>query len=211
MPVHYELVGDPKGYRKKVYGAVEDIAVSPELLETHHTAWDIRRAYDLLWDQFKESIIDYFFSTGSWLRLKDQLKEDGWTIVSSLPAPVLCLKPGNHDFLSTPIWAMGDAPPLGRMAEVPVKLEDGTIRCSGRPEDPWYRISRVFGHSTVEWPENITAPPGGASLVRKPTYTNCDCNRNVIRVGRFGAWEKGLLSHSAFHVGISTAFRQVAA
>lgn len=210
--VQYKLVGSIDGYRRKVYGDEEDVAVSPELLETSHTAYDIRAAYDQLWKLYEPAVTDYFFSQGSWALLDRRLWEDGIGLVfSSLPAPVLCQEnqageASGCTFSSQQVWAMGDAPALGRWAAIPATVPPRTIVCNGDPMTEWYRASHVFSHGTIEWPEQIT-PPRGASRVSKPLKTSCRCNPHVIRVGRYGRWEKGVLAHTAFEQGYQAALR----
>lgn len=205
--VSYRLVGGMDGYRRKVYGEAEDVDVSPQLLEENHTAYDIRAAYDQLWEQYQGAISDFFFSRGSWRLLQERLKGRGvGLILSSLPAPVLCQEDPECKFESQSIWAMGDAPELGRWASITEDISNRTIICNGDPQVQWYRASKVFGHGTVEWPEGA-APPHGASRVNKPIKTTCHCNPEVYRIGRYGKWEKGVLSHTAY----SEAFQFVQA
>lgn len=193
--VDYRLTGTLAGYRRKVYGR-EDVAVSPDLLERSHRAWDIRAAYQQLWERYEGGIEDYFLSTGSWRILRRQLY-DVDIIISTVPAPVLCSDLDGCTFDSETVWAMGDAPPLGRRAAVPVELPDGSILCSGKGSQEWYRVAHVFGHHTVEWPADAT-PPRGASRVTKPLSTTCRCNPEVIRSGRYARWQKGVLAHESF-------------
>lgn len=196
--VHYQLVGGLEGYRSKVYGEAEDVAVSPELLEKNHTAYDIRQAYDQLWSLYEPAITDYYFSAGSWKLLQRRLQDDGTRLViSSLPAPVICRDGPECKFESQQVWAMGDAPELGRWAAMPATIPPRTIVCNGDPMVEWYRASHVFNHGTVEWPEDAQ-PPRGASRVNKPIKTTCECNPTVLRVGRYGRWKKGVLSHEAY-------------
>ena len=201
--VRYLLQGTADGYRRKVYGENSDAEVSPDALESSHRAWNIREAYDKLWDAYRDVISDYFFTSGTWQSLEAQLRRDGFTMfISSLPQPILCRRLPECSFGAQEVWAMGDAPALGRYAVLPGTMHEDTIVCSGRAQDPWYRVAKVFGHATVEWPaSNGFKPPPGASLVRKPLSTTCLCNPNVIRVGRFGRWEKGVLADSAFWDG----------
>lgn len=204
QPVAYRLTGSISDYRRKVYG-IEDVAVSPGILETDHTAWDIRQAYDRLWDQYEPAIEDYYLSPGSWRLLRARLEDEGFAVVSTVPAPVLCTDQG-CTFTSETVWAMGDAPEVQRFARLPRQLPEGTILCSGQPNDEWYRVSHVFGHHTVEWPEQA-APPRGASRVTKPIRTTCACNPTVRRSGRYATWTKGILSHEAYEDGYRLANR----
>lgn len=207
--VDYRLTGSISGYREKVYG-IEDVSVSPGLLEENHTAWDIRAAYDQLWNLYGEVIEDYFLSRGSWRLLHSQLQEEGFTVfLNTIPAPVLCEETMFCTFRSEAVWAQGDAPELGRWANTPVELPDGTILCNGKPEMPWYRVSRVFNHHTVEWPGEA-APPRGASRVTKPISTTCTCHPELTHSGRYARWTKGVLAHESYEDGYRAAVAALA-
>ena len=76
---------------------------------------------------------------------------------------------------------------------------EGVVECNGTRDVGWYRKATVFGHTTVEWPIRRKPPVKGVVTVRKPLSTNCDCWLNdripVLRVGRYGKWQKGYLTH----------------
>jgi hypothetical protein len=191
----YTLIGTADGYREKVYGKQWDGTVSPEEMLESHPAWNIRTDYDFLWDEYQDLIMDSDIHPRSLDLLG--MQEHGMydLIVSSIPAPALCSK--GHTFASTEIWAAGDAPGMG--ISIPYKCPDNTVLCNGEPEPSWYRLSSLYGHKTVEWPGSMNRPPiNGAAKVVKPTMNNCDCFPNVLRVGRYGTWQKGVLAHEAF-------------
>jgi hypothetical protein len=78
---------------------------------------------------------------------------------------------------------------------------DNVVICSGDPEDPWYRTSKIHGWTNTEYPAD-RKPPFSSDKVHevvKPIKTNCDCLPEVRRVGRYGTWTKGVLSHTAFY------------
>lgn len=209
--VRYELRGRPDVYRKKVYGENEDIVSSVDALDRDHWAWDIRAAYDQLWDAYESGITDHFLNELAIRDLRFELQAEGvGLLISTIPAPILCHPAASCTFESEQVWAQGDAPELGRWAVTPVELEDGRILCSGEPRDPWYRVSRVFGHHTVEWPENVE-PPRGASKVNKPISTTCKCHPSIHRSGRYARWTKGVLAHQSYEDGFRLAAREMAA
>lgn len=191
--ITYEMIGSTFSYRLKVYGPLWDGAVSPEDLEENHDAWDIRQAYDLLWEQYKDAIVDSEVIPATIPSLANLGFE---TIVSSVPAPALCVH--GHTFESTKVWAAGDAPELG--IHIPYSCPVNTVICNGDEQPSWYRLSNVFGYKTVEWPGNLrsTPPVPTAQQVAKPTFNNCDCWPGVLRVGRYGTWRKGVLAHEAY-------------
>lgn len=201
--VKYELRGTPEEYREKVYGLAWTGKVSPNDLEGEHKAWDIRATYDGLWDlygpqakgraQFAKAEIDnsFIYEFG---RLMPNTFDH---IISTVPAPNLCADNfGVHSFFAEEIWAIGDAADHGQVA--PVTTPPDTIICNGKPEPSWYRVSNVFGATTVEWPSRKKPPISGVVKVKKPLYTNCNCYPEIIRMGRYGAWKKDQLVHHVF-------------
>lgn len=189
--VLYKLQGEPDSYRAKVYGDHWDGTVSPEDLEDDHLAWDLRATYRNAYAAYSQYIIDskvYPSDVPSLLKEFD-------LVISSIPAPVLCV--GDHLFRSRAIKAAGQTDDRA----LPYDAEDGVILCNGEDSPSWYRLSRVFGYSTVEWPEYIE-PPISHATVDKPLDNKCDCWPEVIRVGRYGKWEKGILTHDAFEAAL---------
>lgn len=193
VDIDYRLVGSAENYRRKVYGD-RDIEVSPEYLSHPHKGWDIRATYDALWERFNGCIRDTFlnpFSTADISRKYD-------VVLSTVPRPILCDN-GAHGFTSKAVRAMGDAPERGQA--VPFShCPPNTILCNGDLRVPYYRISNIFGFRTVEWP--LSSPPadGLGARVVKPIQHNCDCwdGANVQFLGRYGKWQKGVLSHNSF-------------
>lgn len=188
--VHYVLDGSPQEYRKKVYGDMWDGTVSPEDLNANHEAWDIRGTYDALWHHFEDTIHHEIVDAGF---MREAL---GYCdlVINSIPRNVLCYD--GHTFGGTSIWAAGEAPEIG--IKLPYYCPDDTVLCTGDPERSWYRLSNIFGRKTVEWPDRKKPPLPGIAKVTKPTNHQCSCWPTVLHVGRYGRWEKGVLSHSAY-------------
>jgi hypothetical protein len=198
VSVRYMVHGDVDAYRRKVYGDFWNGEVSPEDLVGEHEAWDIRRTYDKLWNEYGQYTRGTNLSAG-WLgnfMTVDSHKYDA--IISSVPRNILC--EADHEFTSQQVWAMGDAPERGIF--VPDRLTENTVVCNGLDNPAWYRAARVFGYSTLEWPWEapLKADIGQyePSEVSKPLDHNCDCWPEVIHVGRYGKWQKGVLSHTAY-------------
>lgn len=192
----YELLGTPEGYRRKVYGDAPVDSVSPELYKGYQQVWDIRAAYYDAWSQYHERIIHLPEINGTDLR--SLLETNAYRLIlSSIPAPALC-KLG-HQFQSARVWAIGDAPERGIFS--PVDLRADKVICNGEKSPGWYRASHVFGYNTTEWPGGSKPPISDVASVVKPTSTNCDCwvDSGVFhRIGRYGTWTKGVLSHEAY-------------
>lgn len=195
VTISYELVGTQGQYRNKVYGENWEGDVSPKEFEGEHEAWDIRRMYDQLWERYSDRIVDEKIDT-HWISMNLPI---GATAFNSIPKSALCYQP-EHDFISQNIWAMGEA--KGEQ-DAPVACPENSIVCNGLAEVPWYRVSNVFNHTTVEWPDTWMHPPHeGAVKVQKPLSTDCDCwsfHRNIVDIGRFGRWEKKVLVHHTWN------------
>lgn len=203
--VEYRLVGTQENYRQRVYG---DNYLGPTSVEEHigfQEAWDIRATYNRLYDRFEDHIrsVKGGLDGESLRKMVEGGSLQGFDLIfSTIPLPAICLKPSVHKFTSQRIWAIGDAPERGQYCPVP--CEKNRIVCNGLPQDPgepdWYRVSNVFGHTTAEWPAwfypNEKVP---AAEVRKPINTDCDCHPELRLLGRYGRWEKGILSHQAFN------------
>jgi hypothetical protein len=206
--IQYLLEGTAEDYRNKVYGATRVDSVSVEDLSVKHEAWDIREAYDKAWDLYKDQVKQFRVSYESLLGVdnpphRDESIFDAYPLViSSVPARVLC---GfrHHQFQSKQVWALGDAPDRGQ--RLSHAIDPNTVICNGTRDIGWYRLSNIFGHKTVEYPEGTKPPLPGVASVEKPIRHQCTCferwerSGQLLRVGRYGRWEKGELSHQAFH------------
>lgn len=190
----YQVVGDTSTYQNKVYGDNPVPFVSMEKVEDGKQvpAWNLRKMYDQLWDLYHFRIVDYdigpHFATG--------LNGTFDLSFSSIPAPAICqatLMPDiNHWFKQQTIRIYND-----NISELP----DNTILYDGIKEHSFYRQSKIFGVGSTEWSANSPVPPlPGLRTVSKPLETNCDCYKEtIIKIGRFGAWKKGVLTFHAYH------------
>jgi hypothetical protein len=205
--VAYRLVGDASGYREKVYG-INEVVTSVEVLGEDHLAWDLRIAYDHAWALYHDAIYDMTVAPRTFgvARFADRPEpsiiaqpERYGLIVNSIPLRDLCYQ--QHEFHTTEVWAMGDAPERGQY--VPLSVDPFTVVCNGSPDTGWYRASNVYNYKTVEWPIRRKPPLPGIAKVTKPLRTNCNCYQigfptRWVNVGRYGQWTKGVLSHHAY-------------
>jgi hypothetical protein len=199
--VEYRLQGTAEGYRHKVYGDTWEGAVSPEDLCGEHEAWDIRQTYDALWDVITQhprvkivsAEIDH-----NWLRMHTRTMSAFAHVISTIPATALCENPTLLRSQSGHFFASHAVKAIGSVAEEPEVCENEVV-CDGTPEALWYRSATVFGYSTVEWPRTARLPEVvRAAQIRKPLYTECYCHPEIVRLGRYGAWRKGVLVHHVF-------------
>lgn len=206
IEITYRLEGDVEGYRQKVYGAMP-VKVSPEALDMKHQGWDLRATYDAAWDRFQDDITHAELSPDALRgggRLGDwDLSKGGWDlIVNTVPLTEICYQRDLHQFHAARVWAYGDAPALGQLT--PFRPEPGMVECNGTRDTGWYRASNIYGHATIEWPLNRKPPLSGVAEVTKPIYTDCNCYRDgsfpirFVSLGRYGQWQKGVLTHHAY-------------
>lgn len=188
--IRYVVRGDPAEYARKVYGAPE---MSPSVSfndvydgkEQH--AWSLAKAYNALWSRYENRIVHAERIDSH--TIERELEHGGWDLVlSSLPAPAICKNP-SHAFLSTDVWVSDTA--IEDVAE-------GTVVYDGTKDRGWYRLSRLWGKEATEWGVNKPPLPGIKS-VSKPRQTTCGCwLPQVARLGRYGTWTKGVLTHHAY-------------
>lgn len=198
--IDYQLRGSIEGYKDKVYGDMSDVQVSPETLVGIANAWDIREAYDAAWAEYGHLVRPFEVTP---LTL-DAIRAD--LIISTIPAKALCSnldapteysiddpfqQPLCH-FESQKVWSTNYLKDSG-------VHEDNIVICSGDPEDWWYRISRIHGWENSEFPASRKPYSNRVWEVEKPISTTCKCHPEVVRMGRYGAWKKGVLSDSAFY------------
>lgn len=193
--IDYRLEGTVEGYKKKVYGDLSDILVSPETLTGLAEAWDIREAYDKAWDLYGHLVKEYDAELdGLWtpeLRGAD-------LILSTIPAKLICDNK-EHAFESQLIWSTDFIKYVGGFTLEDGSLADNLVRCSGDPDDWWYRQSRIHGWENTEYPISHRPNTDRVWEVEKPIRTNCTCNKDIVRLGRYGKWTKGVLSDSAYY------------
>lgn len=201
VTVDYQLRGDVESYRRKVYGPKWDGTVSPDDYAGEHKAWDIREAYDMLWDIYSDYINDVDLDPAGIKRINNM----GFhKVINTVPLADLCHQ--GHTFGAVEITAAGDAPDRGVDVGSLYSCPDNTVVCNGEDSPSWYRMSRIFGHTTIEWPNWVErVPVPSAAKVQKPTFNNCDCWPYMVKAGRYGSWTKGVLSHDAYYKGYEAA------
>lgn len=188
-------MGTPNGYAKKVYGSA-DAPCSFDLIdEGYHPAWSLRDAYETMWNMFRADIeplrVDAHMVR--FLRRRYDL------VICTIPRMLLCEH--NHHFRSQRVYFEDGTKVNG--------LEGDYVVYNGLIRDKWYRCSSINGVEHTEYSEAITE--GKWALARwragdKPLTTNCDCHPEasngdlgpMLRVGRYGQWKKGVLTHHAF-------------
>lgn len=198
--VRYTVDGPSDGYRRKVYGASWNGSVSTDEYgpEQTHLAWDLRSAYDSLWDIYGDSVYPMDITPQ---RAGSFYADPEGYVLNTIPLPALCRDMENHKFVSQQVYAMGTrGVHHAQLRALPFTAPDDTIVCNGWRDTAWYRAATVFGYSTLEWPGGKKPPISGVVAVSKPLSTDCTCwqNDRSTRLGRFGTWTKGVLVHTAY-------------
>jgi hypothetical protein len=180
--VTFVKVGTRDGYALKVYGD-KSAPCSWDLFEEgEEPAWALQPAYDQLWDRYHHRLIPMTIDAPA---LREILDEFG-SVVSSIPPYNYCEE--RHLFPTRDIW-IGDSFSFHDDRD-PIMVYDGQV---GGACDR-YRSSRIFGCASTEYAKECPGTVKGFKVLP----TTCDCQPEVVRVGRFGEWRPGVLTHHAF-------------
>lgn len=188
-------------YEFKVYGErLEDRLSRPQSVSIAHVhdgmtqpAWSLMRVYERLWEVMAGKVNEADV-TPEWI---DEHGSDFEFIISTIPAHALCRRTAGledgpmHRFTNSSIQ-------IKQPCELMDNIPDNTIVYDGTPLRPWYRGSKLFGITSCEWPIKVNTPFKNMINVVKPLATNCDCYPDIVREGRYGRWQKGILTHDAF-------------
>lgn len=185
--VIFQKVGTACGYSKKLYDrkthtSWDEFDVGP------HRVWNMQSAYNLLWGRFSFNISPMNIRPENVLALTQIFD----AVFSTIPLKVLCQK--NHSFIDKAVYISEGASEIER--------NENKIIWNGLEATRWYRQSNIFGHAYTEWPYD----PGDRKVVRirKPIKTDCDCQPGLLKLGRYGEWRKGVLSHHAYEGVVET-------
>jgi len=208
VEITYRRSGSALWYEEKAYGdGARPSFVSFDGVTDGMTqlGWNLRGLYDRLWDQYAaNSITETELSPR---KLQEIIDDKLFSlVVSSIPLTHLCKKPqmttpGGHRFTQQAIMIHPGVCHGGNA--------ENTIWYDGNSDVSWYRSSNLFGVASTEWGVGMAArlPYNIESFVRvqKPVSHQCDCwedSDKLIKVGRFGRWQKGVLTHDAFRTTI---------
>jgi hypothetical protein len=182
--VNFIKLGSRDFYAHKVYGNMA-MEVSWDTFDPgKKPMWSLRKAYDALWQRYEKYVIDAKVDPSEVAFLMGEYD----LVVNTIPLKALCYMNNEHTFTSQVVWLRMSAPD----SEAP----ENTIIYSGEQSIPWYRWSSLDGVSTYEY----SFDPGqiASMKVTKPLFNDCDCHPGMLRVGRYGRWQKGELSHHAY-------------
>jgi hypothetical protein len=182
--IQIKKFGTKEGYARKVYGNEEHPVSWDHFEEGLFPMWSLRSAYKQAWMMYGKQITTRKIDR---IQLEWVMARHDLTIVTA-PKLNYCMQPVHHHFDRQPIWV--------RMFDPGDYLAVASMTYSGSPEHPWYRRSQIDQFISYEY---ATEPPfNGLATGYKPTGNNCDCWPLVLWAGRFGAWQKGVLTHHVY-------------
>lgn len=189
----FEYRGTDQGYAQKVYGDPQAVTSWGSYIGTV-PIWNMRQAYDELWAQYESLILDASLQP-------DQLMDmhvSGELVLSTIPRTTLCWRGTEHRFTMQEVWVW-----YGRSKN----NTHNQVIYSGHPDTPWYRYSNLFGWESIEWPVAQNVHTQDLIRIKKPIATDCDCLPGIHKLGRYGRWEKKILSHDAYWDAIQVIAR----
>jgi len=204
--IHTYLYGSKESYANRVYGDPEIATSWPMYSHEQDPAWDLRAAYDRAWELYSDIVIDSEISPSD----IDEFTASFPVVISTIPAWALCghLR-GNdrHKFDQMQINVTS--------ASVMPHDDENYVVYNGTDQGGWYRCARVFGvESTEAIPSKLSAEERTAVEWRagyKILGNNCNCHPNLVRAGRLGTWQRGVLTHHAFGTALAAYMERLAA
>lgn len=185
----YVIGGNILDYRYKLYGDV-NININGDVLQSGYHAWRLDATYDAMWERYVKSahrqvwVNDFKVSSTGIIGLADRFDQ----VINTAPANKFCRMPQVHIFESKLVAIR---------LETAIEQDENTICFNADKSEPWVRSSRIFGNVSTEWP--IESAPEDHITIRKPIFTDCDCNPRVFRTGRYGAWKNETWVDSAYY------------
>lgn len=191
----YVRLGTEQGYCDKIYGGTippEETSWGrfPDAVE----AWPLRVAYEALWARYGARIVE---DRADWGMMPELLQMYG-AVFSTAPLVSLVPSAMLDRFHWQDVWI---TPGDFQDEQIPYN----TIVYNGTADDPWYRKSNIFGHTSIEFPAEPTdVEAAGAVKFRKPLYYDGDDPLpKVFKFGRYGTWQKKQLVDDAYKTALT--------
>ncbi len=193
--ITYAKVGSVDGYAQKAYGEPEAQVSWDAFVTGDRPGWPLRTAYNQLWARYQPRITKTKLEISEIEKLVRDRGEEGEAVFCSIPLKAICRDPIAHSF---------EAQPVMFTKEDFIRIPN-MIVYNGREQDPWYRTSCLFGACSTEYAIHNGKVPVyqklGTRLGVKPIRNDCHCwssYPNLIRIGRFGQWRRGVLIDHAY-------------
>jgi hypothetical protein len=200
LQIDVQKIGTREGYAENVYGD-PNAPVSWDKFDQGWTpGWDLGKAYRRLWQIYEQRIVSAEIFPH---RVHDMTK-DYSLVFSTVPQQILC-RDWSHTFTSRHIWVVHGKARREEKRYGNMMVYNGTEQ--GESKALWYRYSIIGGYQSWEFatkqaPNYLEARGSMDGLEIsdgiKPLTTNCDCFPEVVRLGRFGKWDKNAFTHEAF-------------
>jgi hypothetical protein len=191
FPLEVLKVGTGEGYAYKVYGDRKARVSWSKYKDGVLDAWSLHDAYNYLWDKYEPRIQHTVLNPNDIGPIANNYP----LTLCSIPVVRICGNP-EHEFTSQRIYVVHhDSDPFA-----PSQL----IYNGDGSRAEWYRFSRINGtsaweYAVIESPEMLRIPPQSGF---KPVSTTCNCwlsYPGFHRIGRYGRWSKGVLTHHAYN------------
>jgi len=190
--------GTPEGYAENVYNNSAAKTSWERFEEGTEYGWDMKRVYDKMWEYWDPFIVETELDHHTIRSLLERYNK----VISTLPLRWLCYD-SKHQFKQQTVH-IKHGPSVGIIPGVndhDIMYYNGHI-----PEDggkAWYRYSQLSRYSAWEYsehnfmPKQLSMDPDSFTSIgiSKPISTDCDCYDGLIRVGRYGEWDKEKLTH----------------
>lgn len=176
--VYFRKIGSEAVYARKVYGKVVPTSWT-KFDNGPCPAWALGPVYQTLWELYGDLVQP---RTVKGTDIAD-IVASYRLVINTAPLERLCI--GEHSFPRRDTWYVGKTPSWIRYNEMVY---------NGMEFTPWFRASNFFGRELTEF----ATDPGHAFRGMKVQPTDCDCHPGMLRVGRWGSWQPGVLLHHAY-------------
>jgi hypothetical protein len=189
-------MGSARGYAKNVYNDLKMQVSWNKFKEGFTPGWSLKRVYDQLWARYEDRIHDIIINPSAIKMIVSGYDKT----FSTFPARSIC-SIWQHNFPAAAIWVIH-----GPVEKDAVNREQNIMIYNGvdmNGASGWYRYSCISGYESWEFSSRHTQLQildDGLQISEgfKPLGTNCDCHPNLIRLGRFGKWDKNVFTHHSY-------------
>lgn len=198
------LMGEEPNYAERIYGDPERPTSWRRASPEPKPAWSLQRAYDTAWRRFESGIVNMQLGYEEIETIAAQMD----LVISTIPRWATC-KVG-HTFETRPILVKSELEYTG-LPEY-ISKQRNVVIYNGTKFGYWYRTSLIFGEESTEAAADHRLQPRIAAEKQKWSAgfkivgNDCDCLPNIVRAGRMGLWESGVLTHEAFSAATEAMF-----
>lgn len=157
--------------------------------------WDLTDLYLWLQEQFAGKVNEMIVNVRSVQELVDS--GDFSLCISGVQAVSLCRTHAGVDEESAMCRFSQH-----QVKSAPVTMHNGEhphqIIRDGTRDHSWFRTISAFGHKRTDWPPDLSPPIPEITTRTIPTRTNCRCFSDIVRVGQYGMWRRGVRPYEAF-------------